>query len=320
MADLYLHSRKLESIFELLGTNENDITYSIGWALAQSPAFLGAVLSKMFPGAAGLTAETIFLQEPANDGGCTDLEIVGPDVHVIIEAKRGWWVPGETQLRRYEPRLAKTEATHKLINVMAECSHEYAGMHLPQHVEHVPVSYLSWKDVHQLSHVSHASQAEKRLLAELRAYIERIVSMQDQDSNMVYVVAIATGNPPESSISWADVVNEKGRYFHPVGGNGWPKSPPNYIAFRYRGALQTIHHVDDWKIVDDVHHDILEIKEGEYANDFLYTLGPAIRPQRPVKTGKLYRSGRVWAMLDLLLTSETISEARDKTKKRLQAL
>jgi 3-methyladenine DNA glycosylase AlkD len=34
MPDLFLHARKLESVFELLGAKENDITYSIGWALS----------------------------------------------------------------------------------------------------------------------------------------------------------------------------------------------------------------------------------------------------------------------------------------------
>ena len=43
-----------------------------------------------------------------------------------------------------------------------------------------------------------------------------------------------------------DIVNKKRIYFHPVGGGpgGWPSEPPNYIAFRYGGKLQTIHHID----------------------------------------------------------------------------
>ncbi|HWA53222.1 MAG TPA: hypothetical protein VG816_03530 [Solirubrobacterales bacterium] len=35
-----------------------------------------------------------------------------------------------------------------------------------------------------------------------------------------------------------------------------------------------------------------------------------------VRTGKLYPSQRIWAALDLLLTCETVAEARDKTKLR----
>ena len=34
------------------------------------------------------------------------------------------------------------------------------------------------------------------------------------------------------------------------------------------------------------------------------------------KTGKIFRNGRVWAMLDTLLTCDTISEARDRKQKQ----
>ena len=51
---------------------------------------------------------------------------------------------------------------------------------------------------------------------------------------------------------------------------------------------------------------------------FLYHLGPAIRPPKPVKSGKIYPSGRVWCALDALVTCRTISEARDLTNKRME--
>ena len=35
--DLKLHGRPIGTVFDLLGKKENDITYSVGWALAQSP-------------------------------------------------------------------------------------------------------------------------------------------------------------------------------------------------------------------------------------------------------------------------------------------
>jgi hypothetical protein len=40
MTELLLHKRKVESVFHLLGEHENDITYSVAWALSQSPHFL----------------------------------------------------------------------------------------------------------------------------------------------------------------------------------------------------------------------------------------------------------------------------------------
>ena len=51
---------------------------------------------------------------------------------------------------------------------------------------------------------------------------------------------------------------------------------------------------------------------------FVYSLGPAIIPSKEVRTGRIYPSDRVWCHLDTLLTCDTISDARDLTKKRME--
>ena len=66
-----------------------------------------------------------------------------------------------------------------------------------------------------------------------------------------------------------------------------------------------------------MHELIPEMPDEEWTeNHFVYSLGPAIVPGKTVKTGNIYRSGRVWAMLDTLLTCDTISEARDTSYAR----
>ena len=37
MPDLFLYHQKVTSVFSLIGQKENDITFSLGWALARSP-------------------------------------------------------------------------------------------------------------------------------------------------------------------------------------------------------------------------------------------------------------------------------------------
>ena len=143
------------------------------------------------------------------------------------------------------------------------------------------------------------------------------MTSQNKDSNWVYVVSLANGKPEGSNISWIEIVNKCGRYFHPVGVNGWPKEPPNYIAFRYAGKLQSIHHIEDYIVSKNMHDEIIEMPDEVWDdNHFIYKLGPAIKPLKEVKTGNIYPSGRVWAMLDTLLTADTISEARDISKER----
>ncbi len=47
MAEIYIHGNPINSIFELLGDKENDITFSIGWVLANCPSFLTIFIKKI---------------------------------------------------------------------------------------------------------------------------------------------------------------------------------------------------------------------------------------------------------------------------------
>ncbi len=315
-AELLLHGRRIESVFELLGRRENDITYSIGWALAQSAAFRTAVLQYVFKPAGDVAATHVALQQYAGQLGITDIEMRGPAVHVIVEAKRGWTVPSQGQLERYAKRLRSADGRRVALVTMSECSREYATLHLPAKIGTAPVVHLAWRDVSDLARTKRGTHAEKRLLAQLRTFLERVVEMQDQTSNLVYVVALANGTPEWSRLSSIEIVTKRSRYFHPFGGSGWPTVPPNYLGFRYGGRLQRIHHVEDWKVVTEMSREIPDISSVAWAPHLLYTLGPPIVPGKVVKTGKIFPAGRVWAMLDLLLTCDTISEAHDLTKKR----
>lgn len=312
---LTLHNKPVTSVFELLGTKENDITYSLGWALSQCPSLCRDLLRRVFPHQSEIQIEAIRLQEHAHAGGFTDIELIGPHAHVIVEAKRGWQVPGKAQMTKYADRLLRSEAPLKALVAMSECKPEFAAIHLCDRVQGLPVHHFGWDELARMTRTRTRTHAEKRLLAELRAYFTRIVKMQDQESNRVYVVSLSNDCPAWSSVTWKEIVTKHNLYFHPVG-EGWPKAPPNYIAFRYAGCLQHVHHIDKYEVIKEYPKTLAD-KKGEFeGNHFLYTLGPEIRPAKTVKTGKLFRNGRVWSALDLLLTCDSISEARDKTKKR----
>ena len=124
-----------------------------------------------------------------------------------------------------------------------------------------------------------------------------------------------------SDLTFKQIVCERLRYFHPVGGGpgGWPKTPPNYLGLGFGGRLQRVHHVESYEVITRPHEYIPEIHEDEdWSGDphFLYALGPAMEPARKTRSGNLFRNGRVWCSLDLLLTASTISEARDLTRQR----
>lgn len=314
---LYLHNKPIESIFELLGSEENDITYSVGWTLHRSPAFLRRFLKETIEFEGSLDKVTICLQDYRRTQGFTEIEISKPrEFHIIVEAKKGWSLPKVRQLKKYAARLGSgRNGTHRIL-VLSECSATYAEDHLePRNVRGVPIRAISWKAVaHMASQaLSKGKHREKLLLQEMLSYLGRVVTVQDIESNRVYVVSLV-GRGIEN-------VTRKRVYFHPVGVHGWPKEPPNYVAFRYDGKLQSIHHVNSYELVDErelyKRRLIPRVPPKKRTVHFLYKLGPAIVSPREVRTGKrIVRNSRVWCMFDTLLTCKTISEAHALSKKR----
>lgn len=323
MGSLKAYDNDVLSVFQLIGNKENDITKSIVWALHKCPTFLVKIIYLIFGLEINPESVDILYQSYDATNGITDIEITDSNTfYCIIEAKRGWLLPNADQLAKYSLRESLTNALvkHKAIVSMSECSKEYADDNLPfQEKNGIPIKHISWKRIYKLAEESkvQSNNAQKRLLGELVIYLGGIMTSQNKDSNWVYVVSLASGKPEGSNISWIEIVNKCGRYFHPVGVNGWPKEPPNYIAFRYAGKLQSIHHIEDYIVSKNMHDEIIEMPDEVWDdNHFIYKLGPAIKPLKEVKTGNIYRSGRVWAMLDTLLTADTISEARDISKER----
>lgn len=323
MSELKAYGNNVNSIFQLIGDKENDITISIAWVLNKCPEFLCSIINEIFSIRINTDETIIFFQKYDARTGITDIEITDRnEFHVIIEAKRGWILPGAEQLTKYSLRVdfKNSSVPNKAIVTMSECSEEYARNNLPfLNVNGIPVKHLSWKTIYDYAEKSknNSNNEQKKLLNELKVYLGGIMTMQTKESNWVYVVSLSRTKLNNSSITYVDIVNKYNRYFHVAGKNKWPKDPPNYIAFRYDGKLQSIHHIESYVVTKNMHDEIEKMPDEEWEdNHFIYRLGPAIIPQKEIKTGNIFRNGRVWAMLDTLLTSDTISEARDISKNR----
>lgn len=313
MSDLYLHNKPIESLFELLGEDENDITFSVGWALHRSKTFLQLFLKEAFGIHVNGSQATICLQHHQHKKGITDIEIkVNGQFHLIAEAKKGWTLPKRSQLKKYASRMKKDGWPNRRIVVLSECSQAYAEHHLKiRKINGIPVSSISWRRVVRIAKrsVKKGKSVEKRLLDELITYLRRVTTVQDLESNWALVVVLNSGTKKGWGISWIDIVEKRKRYFHRMGENGWPKEPPNYMAFRYKGKLRSIHHVEDYQVTTNLHEHIPEIPSKKGGPDFIYKLGPAIRPAKEVLNGNIYANARLKAMLDTLLTCKTIKEA-----------
>lgn len=323
MSELIAYGNEVDNVFQLIGFLENDITKSIAWALAKCPFFLKVVINSMLGIDVDPEKVRITYQQYEQETGITDLEVTDDDLFfVIVEAKRGWILPGAEQLTKYSKRhdISASKAKTKAIITMSECSENYAELNLPfKEVGVIPVKHLSWRRIYEVAKDSKkfSNNAEKNLLDELIQYLGGIMTTQKKDSNWVYVVSLGKGYIEDSKLTWIDVVNKKHKYFHPAGGNGWPKDPVNYVAFRYDGRLQSIHHVEGYTVTNDLSSVISDMPKVGWGSHYVYDLGPAIIPPKTVKTGNIYRAGRRWAMFDTLLTADTISEACEISKKRM---
>lgn len=326
MGELTAYGSQITSVFQLIGTLENDITKSIAWAFCQCSSFSKHVFDELFSIHCNPDNIMITYQQWEAKKGITDLEITDNDLfYVIIEAKRGWVLPGPEQLTLYSERKSFTDsqAKNKAIITMSECSDVFADTYLPfKSVNNIPIRHLSWKRLYEIATIAsgESSFAERRILKELTNYLGRIMTMQEKTSNWVYVVSLSYAKAEGSELSYVDIVEKKGKYYHPFGVKGWPKEAPNYIAFRYDGRLQSIHHIENYVVTKRIHEIIPELPDVEWeTSHFVYSLGPAIKPSKIVKTGNIYASGRKWAMLDLLLTSDTIAEACDLSAQRVNS-
>lgn len=313
---------EVPTVFHLIGRDEDSISLAIAWGLAECEDLLRRFLRAGLGWTRRLNEPEILIHRHEPRGGITDIEVLDEGrFHLIVEAKRGWLLPTRAQLVRYAGRRSfkQSRAKSKGLVSLSECSSDYAAVHLPtKNIQGVPLRHLSWQRILSLAEASYSTVGthEKRTLRDLIHYLRSLMSSQDQQSNLVYVVALSAETRKGWPISWIDIVRERRRYFHPVG-NRRPKNPPNYLGFRYAGRLQSIHHVEKYDVIEDLSHACPGIPKTPVEPHFLYHLGRAIKPPSEVRTGPIYRNHPVWCAIDLLLTSRTIAEARDRTKARL---
>jgi hypothetical protein len=324
--ELVQHARTVDTVFDLLGRDENDMTAALGWGLTRSGSLRNQVLERLATGTKATEPIVIELQRhESNDGGFTDIEVRAPEVHVIVEAKRGWALPSEDQLRRYEARFATFGAPKQLFVVLTQNGVEelvrrrLGGWMAPAPAE---LRVIGWSEVADLA--ARASRTgplpEREVVRELSQYLMGVAEMRDTNSNSVHVVSLQ----PTSWAGWPadltpiDEVVKHRVYHYPTTGGNYPKIVPNYMGFRYWGELQSVHHVDGYEVVDSPFGLIPGAPDMRWdAPAYLLTLGPPFRPDHQVKTGKgIFRAAPVTADLDLLFTCSTIVEARDQTRAR----
>jgi hypothetical protein len=318
--ELLRSKRPVATVFDLLGTKEDDMTYSLGYVASRSPRFLGALLQRATGSpVARVTDAVVSLQTvEKGDRGRTDIEVrIASEVMVIFEAKRGPWLPSEAQLRRYAPILDRGAALTQRLVAVTNASVGHARSELPNAINGIPVRHISWRTIKDVAQgaKAHETRRNKHLLDEFTTYMDGIIGMQNALSNMVLVLSLGKGEA--WGINFLDAVNCHGCYFDPV--DRHRARLPNYLAFRYGGRLQSIHHVEGYETFTNPKQVLPEARDEVVQPHYLFKLGPAIKPAKEVKAGpKIVQANRVKCMLDTLLTCNTITEALAETQRRLR--
>lgn len=314
MASLTRYGSEVGSTFSLLGRNENDLTAAFGFTMARCKAFSDAVLNRvwsMHPDG----EEAIFALEVRAEVGRTDLEVRLPasSALVIFEAKRGWLLPTKKQLAQYVSRIHHY-GSGALVS-LSQSSAALAAAQLPAEIKGVPVVHLPWRDVlSDIAAVRPTCRGRERVwLDELHTYLMEVVRMRTVADSMVYCVVLNEDRPGgEGTPTFREIVTDKHCYFHPYGIGGWPSEPPNFMAFRWAGAVQRIHRVMHADVVPTIRDRFPYLPKGAASDrpHAVYDLGPRIPPFEPIKNGAgIYPSSRLWVLLDQLQTALTLKDA-----------
>lgn len=320
--DLIRYGQEVSTIFDLFGSKENDMTFSLGWVLSRSEAFLRLLIADICGSVPSHLRDAIIkLQTGRGMDGITDIEIeVSSELVFVIEAKRGPQLPTARQLAKYANFLSGSAAENKHLLALTNASAASAGSRLEcDGIARTHLHHRSWRQIRTLAESasrSSESNANKQWLRTFCDYVGGLLEMEMRYSNKVFVVSLG-GRGEGWSISFRDVVEKKNRYFFPVG-NRWPDPPPNYLAFRYDGKLQSIHHVKSYVTFTRPSELFPEApKSQEWPLHYCVELGPAIKPPNDVRNGpRIVRSNRVYCFLDTLLTNGTISDALTETESR----
>ncbi len=318
MAEIALtkYGRDMRSVFDLLGRGEVDLTAALAWTLTHSPALMSALWQRLgLPG----EPERADLEVTGNEGR-TDLEIVGTEASAIVEAKKGWLVPGETQLSKYINHF--TGGGERLFVTLSDSDPAWAATHLVDRIAGIPVRHLSWAQVRSDIATARAStriSTERHWLHEMNTYLPAATAERDPANQWVFCVVVSNNSPGAGTTTFRQYVERERIYFHPFGqgAKGWPKRAPTFMAFRWGGEVRHVARVVGRSVVAALADRWPEIGRDHPAENVphaVYELGPDIPLPHRIPTRGTYANARVWTLLDQLLTAKSLAEATANSK------
>lgn len=318
MLSLTRHGAEVDSVFALMGGDEGSLAAALSFALSRCPQ-LGAAITKRLARAARARLKPgselhVALEECGNGGGA-GLEI-RQGALFILRVGAGWGLPSAAQLAQDAERVAAAGVQGAVVS-LSQASQALARECLPREVGGVPVIHMGWRDVAaEVEQVRTTCRGlrERVWLDEFRSYLAEVIRVRRVEDSWTYCVVLTNDKPGETA-TFKEIVNDQRRYFHPYGVSGWPTEPPNFIAFRWDGAVRLIHRVESYEVVPRLSDEWPDMTSAPASRPHVvYQLGARLPPYEPIANGPLPPSLRLWVLLDQLQTAPNLAQAYTRSK------
>lgn len=325
---LQAYNRPVTSPFGLLGTDENALSFALGYTFQQCLPLLQWFLKQV--GVSGVSHPTlsrarIDLQRHRSGEtgqGITDIEIHLPGhFHVIVEAKVGLAVPSLAQCQKYLPRFKETgEPVQKLVAVVQSPDQTFVADYRRQdrRFSERLVRFV-WP---QLLPECVRLMLGQSLPPQAKEWVRHFYGFLDQEFGMkaftteVWILAISTEPLWPGGVCHWDI-HQKYRVW-------WDYKEhsvrPLYIAFRVGGLLDSICRVSRVQhavpIIDLV-PELQNVKKSWTKRPAtVWHFGPSVPLAKSLRTGVGMYNRRVRCDLDLLLTCSSVQEIEFEMGKR----
>ena len=325
---LHAHNRLITTPFGLLGTDENALSFALGYTFQQCVPLLQWFLRQI--GIVGvkrssLRRATIQLQRHRADGsgqGFTDIEIHLPGYfHVIVEAKVGMAIPSSKQCGRYLPRFAETNEPNQRIVALVQSPDTSFVAQYGSHSKELSKRLVAF-NWPRLFPVCSRLMLSPKVPPDSKEWVRSFCRFLDQEYSMkaftteVWLLSVGTNPLWPNGMSYWDIHEKHHVYFDRKDA----AVRPLYFAFRRHGIVDAVYRVIRTEyavpVIDVVPELANHKQEWVKRPHTIWHFGQAVELPNPLRTGVGMYNRRVRCDLDLLLSCETVQEVESEMGKR----
>lgn len=313
---LFIHNKKIFSDYQLIGRDENALTYALGHCLSLDREFLSSFLRRcQFKSVTRATVghAEIHLQKGKQEAGIVDLEIFIPDrLQLIVEAKVDEGYPTTNQIQTYVKRLDR--GLESKVVVLTKITDEKIRNSL-RHQFKKKIGFLAWSDIMELSQNLAEHDDSTFQLQDFSAFMEEVYAMRINAEEEVWIVPLSTKWKAKSKDISVAELHIKHAFW--VMGDRRPRRAI-YMGFRYDGYLQYFGRIKKIEYERKSSQIGPKIAEEFWSKKYKWDvirLDNLIPFPKRLRSGNIYNK-HIYCDLDLLLTANSILEAATLMRER----